>query len=514
MSVWAVYARVSTEEQAKFGASLASQIEAATDRALALGAGEVITFVDEGVPGDVLGRPGITRLREAMANRSIAGLVVYDPDRLARNLAHQLLLTEEIQTAGVKLEFVNFEWKDTDEGRLFYSIRGAIAEYEKAKIRERTTRGKWAKVKQGYSPNGRVPYGYLFDKPSRTISVNPETAAWVKQIFFWIAREGLGPQRLANRLNALNVPPPQRASQWGTSSLRHIIRNPAYKGRQVVHKYNTEGTHKNPHLPKEQRIPVLMRAPEDWLTIPIPQLIDEPTWALAQAAMGDLRHKHAGRPGKHFFLLQRIAACGICGASLYGARVNRALNSRYYRCTSQVNPRLDKCGLPHMPADQMEATVWELVLGWATDLEQHARAVATAAPAASAAPVALAAPAASAQPPTADLSHLQNQLTAVQQEQAQLSALVSGGLVKPEHVSGAIRELSQRAGTLAQMIEQFGREAAINPGWNPGDCRPLTRDDLAAWAPAQRQELVKRYIEEVHAYPDGKLRVVPRVGWS
>jgi hypothetical protein len=58
------------------------------------------------------------------------------------------------------------------------------------------------------------------------------------------------------------------------------------------------------------------------------------------------------------------------------------------------------------------------------------------------------------------------------------------------------------------MIEQLGREAAINPGWNPEDCRPLTRDDLGGWPPAQRQALVKRYIEKVYAYPDGKLRVV------
>lgn len=307
MTVWAVYARVSTEEQAKFGASLASQVEAATGRAHSLGAAEVVTFVDEGVPGDILQRPGIARLREAIASRAIAGLVVYDPDRLARNLAHQLLLTEEIQTAGIKLEFVNFEWKDTDEGRLFYAIRGAIAEYEKAKIRERTSRGKWTKVKQGYSPNGRVPYGYVFDKPSRMISVSAEAARWVKQIYAWIVHDNLGPQRVANRLNALSVPPPQRARQWGASSVRHIVKNSAYKGRQVVHRYNTEGTHKNRHLPKEQRKPVLMRAPEDWLTIPIPQLIDEQTWDAAQASMADLRQKHAGRPGKHFFLLQRVA---------------------------------------------------------------------------------------------------------------------------------------------------------------------------------------------------------------
>lgn len=499
MSVWAVYARVSTEEQAKFGASLGSQVEAARNRAVELGALEVVEFIDEGVPGDVLTRPGISKLREAVANRAISGLVVYDPDRLARNLSHQLLITEEIQSAGVRLEFVNFEWKDTDEGRLFYSIRGAISEYEKAKIRERTSRGKWAKVKQGQSPNGRVPYGYTFDKPTRTISINEETAPWVKQIFAWITEEGMGPRRLANRLNALNVPPPQRAKTWGTSSIRHIVRNPAYMGQQLVHKYNTEGTHKNPHLPPEQRKAITMRAPEEWMSIPIPKLIDERTWELAQEAMEDARRKHAGRPTKHVFLLSRVAACGICGASLYGTALKRATNNRYYRCTSHVNERVEKCALPHMPGDKMEVAVWNTVAEWATDPGAHFLAVQQASE--------------QAKPKGTgpDIRHLQAQLTEVQKEQTQLSALVAKGLVKAEHVGAAIRDLSQRADSLKQMIEQLAQEQAMRPHWSPADVKPLTREELDSWSPEQRQEVVRRYVERVFVHPDGKLRISPKI---
>jgi site-specific DNA recombinase len=499
LSVWAVYARVSTEEQAKFGASLASQVEAARNRAVELGASEVVEFVDEGVPGDVLGRPGITRLREAIANRAIAGLVVYDPDRLARNLSHQLLITEEIQTAGVKLEFINFEWKDTDEGRLFYSIRGAISEYEKAKIRERTGRGKWTKVKQGFSPNGRVPYGYLFDKPTRTIAVNGETAPWIHKIFSWITEEGLGPHRLAARLNGLNVPPPARAEKWGTSSLRHIISNPAYTGLQVVHKYNTEGTHKNPHVPKEQRKSAKERPPEEWMTIPVPKLVDERTWELAQEAMLDLRRKYAGREAKHFFLLSRVAACGVCGLSLYGMQLNRKINNRYYRCTSQVSERAPKCALPFMPADKLDEAVWAKVVEWATTPESHFKAVQDASQAAK--------PRATG----ADVKHLEKQLEEVKREQTQLQSLVAKGLVKLEHVSGAIRDLSERAKSLAVVIDQIAQENAMLPHWTPEQVTPLTKEEMDNYPPEQKQAAVRRYVERVHVHPDGKLRVVPRI---
>jgi site-specific DNA recombinase len=499
LSVWAIYARVSTEEQAKFGASLASQAEAAKQRATELGALDIVEFIDEGVPGDVLTRPGITKLREAVANRAIAGLVVYDPDRLARNLSHQLLITEEIQAAGVKLEFVNFEWKDTDEGRLFYSIRGAISEYEKAKIRERTSRGKWTKVKQGQSPNGRVPYGYSFDKPSRTVTVNEETAEWVRRIFSWITEEGLGPRRLAGRLNALNVPPPERAEQWGTSSLRHIVRNPAYMGQQIVHRYNTEGTHKNRHVPKHQRKATTERPPEEWMMIPIPKLIDERTWEMAQEAMQDLRRKYAGREARHFFLLNRVAACGLCEASLYGMQLNRKTNNRYYRCTSHVSERLTKCALPSMPADKLEAAVWATVVSWATDPATHYRAVTEAAE--------------TNKPKAAgaDVRALQSQLNEVHREQTQLQSLVAKGLVKPEHVSGAIRALAERATSLSDLLDEIARQNAMLPQWNPEEVAPLSREELEQYTPEQKQATVRRYVERIFVHSDGKLRIIPKI---
>lgn len=506
MSVWAVYARVSTEEQAKFGASLSSQVEAARQRAMELGASDVVEFVDHGVPGDVLTRPGLSKLRDAASTRVITGLVVYDPDRLARNLSHQLLLTEEFQSAGVRLEFVNFEWKDTDEGRLFYSIRGAISEYEKAKIRERTTRGKWAKVKQGQSPNGRVPYGYVFDKPTKTIKINEETAPFARMIFDWIVREGLGTRRIAAKLTAMNVPPPMRAQGWATCSVRHIVNNPAYMGQQIVHRYDTEGTHKNPHVPKEQRKAARERPPEEWITIPIPRLIDEKTWYLVQDAMRDMRRKYAGRRGQHHFLLARVAACGICGMSVYGMHIPRPNKSptRYYRCTSTVSERVQSCRLPYHHADKVEPLVWSLVKEWATHPARHYEAVSRAHQETS--PKAVG----------PDVRHLETQRADVDKELSQLTALVGRGLVKLEHVSAAIRDLSQRSEELQQMLDDIAREQALGPRWTPTEIAPVSGEDLENFSPEKKQETVRRYIERVVLYPDGKVKVVPKINplWS
>jgi site-specific DNA recombinase len=176
MPAAAVYVRVSTEDQARHGYSLQAQVEACRARAEALGASDVKVFADEGVSGALLARPGLNALREAVRSRAAALVVVWDPDRLSRNLSHQLLLTEEIEQARVRLEFVNFEWKSTPEGQLFYALRGAIAQYEKEKIRERTGRGRLQKARQGKLPAAFRPYGYDYDPGASLLVVKPEEA--------------------------------------------------------------------------------------------------------------------------------------------------------------------------------------------------------------------------------------------------------------------------------------------------------------------------------------------------
>ncbi|WP_238473399.1 recombinase family protein [Desulforamulus profundi] len=166
----AIYIRVSTDDQVKYGYSIAEQREACCSRAKEMGAKEVLIFSDEGVSGVILERPGLNELREAARESRFQILVVRDPDRLSRKLAHQLLITEELERHNIKLEFLDFDWKDNPEGRLFYSIRGAIAEYEREKIRDRMRRGKDQKAKQGGIPINFDVFGYQYNPETGIVS--------------------------------------------------------------------------------------------------------------------------------------------------------------------------------------------------------------------------------------------------------------------------------------------------------------------------------------------------------
>src|SRR5919109_2345810 len=157
----AIYARVSTEDQGK-GFSIPTQIEAGQKLAEREGymVSETSVLVDEGISGTTMDRPELRKLRDFINAKAIGAVVVYDPDRLSRNLGHQLLLAEEFERAGVKLLIVSHPMEQGPEGWLFFQMRGALAEYERAKILERTKRGMLGRAKAGNPWAGQAALGY------------------------------------------------------------------------------------------------------------------------------------------------------------------------------------------------------------------------------------------------------------------------------------------------------------------------------------------------------------------
>jgi site-specific DNA recombinase len=326
MPVALVYVRVSTEDQAVRGNSLSAQIEDCTSRALALGYREqdILVFKEEGYSGDDPERPALLKMREAVRQRLGDIVIIYDPDRLARSLAQQLIITDEITSAGLKLEFVNFEWKNTAEGRLFYSLRGAIAEYEKAKIKERTVRGRVQKAKTGRLNGDPRVYGYTFNLESDTLDLNPQEAEVIKYMYHLLlhGEDGtpLSCRAIAKVLAQRGFPAP-RGKAWYPATVSKILQNDTYLGTYWHYKcdYHT-GTKRI--RPREKQFP-----------IPVTPIIDQATFDAAQAAIVDNARTKKGRPSSTF-LLRSLVVCGECGRSLCGSTSKKKgeKSHRYYVC--------------------------------------------------------------------------------------------------------------------------------------------------------------------------------------
>jgi len=160
----ALYARVSSSQQADAG-TIASQLTVLRERIAADGGAVLphLEFIDDGYSGGTLVRPGLERLRDAAYAGDVDRLYVLDPDRLARKYAYQVVLLEELQRAGVEVIFLHHPAGHTPEAELLLQLQGMMAEYERAKILERTRRGKRHAASQGaVSVLSGAPYGYRY----------------------------------------------------------------------------------------------------------------------------------------------------------------------------------------------------------------------------------------------------------------------------------------------------------------------------------------------------------------
>lgn len=154
----AIYARVSTVDQEPENqlGELRRYIQARGWTAQ-----ESQEYVDRGISGTKDRRPALDALLQDARRRRFDVLVCWRLDRLGRNLKHLITMLEELQALGVS--FVSLaEGIDatTPAGKLQMHILGAIAEFERERIRERVLAGLQRARGQGKRlgrPFARVP---------------------------------------------------------------------------------------------------------------------------------------------------------------------------------------------------------------------------------------------------------------------------------------------------------------------------------------------------------------------
>ena len=124
------YARVSTADQ---------NTEAQVAALLAAGVDED-RIVTDAVSGGRVERPGLTRLLAAVEAGDV--ITVWRLDRLGRSLSHLVQLVDELGRRDVHLRSLTESIDTTTPpGRLVFHVFGAVAEFERALVRERTELG-------------------------------------------------------------------------------------------------------------------------------------------------------------------------------------------------------------------------------------------------------------------------------------------------------------------------------------------------------------------------------------
>jgi site-specific DNA recombinase len=365
----AIYLRVSTEEQSE-GFSLPTQLE--TCRALATQHGYSVPLdyiIQDEKSGTTLDRPGLRRVRELVYARAIAAVIVHDVDRLSRTLGHQLLLSEEFDQQGIRLLVHTHALDKSAEGLLFFQLRGAIAEFERAKILERLARGKKGRAQAGHTEGGMVPLGYRYigGHKSGHYEIDPEEATLVERIFL-MCLSGMATQAIARQLSQERVPTQQDRRGlrnkhlarciWNRSSIHKILRNETYTGTMYHNKTQRVAGRKDPSR-KTNRI---AKDVGEWVSVSVPVIIAPETF---QAVQVQLQQNAVlatrNRKYEYLFLGGRLR-CGRCGTAMNG-KVDSS-GTRRYRC---ARPRwqISEHDLPFckgsIKAETLETQVWEAV---------------------------------------------------------------------------------------------------------------------------------------------------------
>ena len=168
-----------------------------------------------------------------MKSGTYAAVFCYATDRLSRSPVHLALIAEECQKCEVALVFVTEPLDSSPEGQLLTFVRGWAAQLEREKIKDRTIRGKAARIASGRLPQGTGPHrqtrmAISMTRPAAAEPSNQAEAVVITELFEGCAT-GLSTYKLADRLNQAELPSPLGAL-WHPRTVLNILRNPIYMG--------------------------------------------------------------------------------------------------------------------------------------------------------------------------------------------------------------------------------------------------------------------------------------------
>ena len=365
----AVYLRTSTLRQAQ-AQSCEQQLDRLRNHIQKQGwqLSEKDIFRDDGYSGASLKRPGLDHLRDHTAAAAFDRILITAPDRLARNYVHQVLLLEELQRSGCKVEFLDRPMSQDPHDQLLLQIRGAVAEYERTLIAERMRRGRLAKLRAGLIlPWTRPPYGYRLD-PQRPrdpagVRLEESEAVVVEEIFTWYIQEGRSLFGLVNYLHDRNMLSPGGKPYWSTATLRGILTNPAYTGQVYAGRmhYRPSKIRRSATNPiGRHHDSVEWLPPEQWIAVaPIPAVVTQQQFELAQAKLRQ-NQSFARRNNKAEYLLRALVSCGLCRLA---CQARRTSGNKYYLCTGKNKEaqrrRGQNCASRFIPAQQLDDLVWQ-----------------------------------------------------------------------------------------------------------------------------------------------------------
>lgn len=369
----ALYARVSSQKQAD-EMTIQSQRQALVERIARdqCQLDQEFEFCDDGYSGSELSRPALETLRDRVAAAIIDRVYIHSPDRLARKFSHQALLLEEFTKHQCEVIFLNQEgMPEGPETNLLIQMQGMIAEYERAKILERTRRGRrYAAAAGRVSVFAGAPYGYRYvskqaGNGEARWEIDDYESAAVRLMFDLVDQQNCSLGGVCRALKARSIPTKTGKADWDRATVRGILMNPAYYGeakygkqRLVARKPGKRAKRGDPTWPRRARVTAATK-PEEQVTIAVPALITKSLFERVARQMEENRLRQRARQEGPKSLLSGLLICGQCGSAYCSQR--QGGQYVYYRCLGTEGYRHGGqpiCSNGRVKGPALESRVW------------------------------------------------------------------------------------------------------------------------------------------------------------
>ncbi|WP_336967089.1 recombinase family protein [Bacillus cereus] len=336
----AIYARVSTEEQAVEGYSISAQKKKLTAYCETQDWDVVGYYVDEGISAKNTNRPELIRMIDHIKKGLIDCVLVYRLDRLTRSVLDLYNLLDVFEKYDCKFKSATEVYDTTTAiGRLFITIIAALAQWERENIGERVRVGQQEKVRQGKYTSGRKPYGYNADHKEGVLTVIEEEAKIVRSVFNDYLK-GHSAQRICKKLNTIGTP---GRDYWNEKAILYILENPLYVGTLRWRKET-----------------------EHYFEIPnsVPAIIEKELFDNVQRLREARRESHP-RSAYGSYIFSGIIKCPRCGRSLVGNYVTSKKKDgtitkyKQYFCRGR---KLNVCSMGSMSERKLEKAIIPYIL--------------------------------------------------------------------------------------------------------------------------------------------------------
>ena len=405
------------------------------------------------------------------------------------------------------------------EDQLLLNVQGVVAEYERAKLLERTRRGRLHAAKCGrVNVLTQAPFGYRYrDKHSMggtaAFEVNETEADIVRRLFLWIGRDGCSLSEAARRLHQMGVRTRHGREMWNRSTLHHMLSNPAYAGtaiygktRQGEHRARLRPSRGKPDMPKNPCSTYRTESSEH-IAIAVPALIDAELFALVQERFQEHRQR-LRQPTATRYLLQGLLVCGCCQYAVCGRRSTRPdrKGACYYRCLGTDGSRFagrSLCDNRMHRTDDLEALVWRNVCELLSEPERLRQEFERR------------------QQPDADVADpateasLKLSLTKVKQGQSRLLDAYTAGLVDMGDFQQRMEDLKKRQEQISARLSQAREQKQQAEHWRLAHSRLQEfaddiKESLASADWKTRRRILETIVKRVEMDKD-RVRIVYKV---